>query len=70
MYLSTRVPSRSDVSPWRMTEALDQEIEEGSHFRHAMLSMRINRRQRHRLDDVRIREQRHQSAIGNRLADN
>ena len=52
-----------------MTEALHQEIEEGAHLRHAMLSVWIDRRQWHRLDDMRIREHGHQSTISNRVGD-
>jgi len=42
----------TSLTPWGMPEALDQEIEKGTHFGHAMPTLRIDGRKWHWLSHV------------------
>jgi hypothetical protein len=74
-YRSSIRPTRdlsagANLSPWRATEALDEEVEKCPHFRHAMATMRVHRGERDRLGDVRRGEHRLEAALTQRIGDN
>jgi hypothetical protein len=57
------------MPPWDPTEAIDQEVEKGSHLRHAVLAMRIDRRERYRIGSVEVREDWNQPPTAYSFAD-
>ena len=57
------------LTPWTVPEALDQEIEKGTHLGHAMPTLRINRRKWHRLSHVAFCQHRFKSSLADRFSD-